>query len=216
MLIALAAALGATSAHAAVFVCTIGGRTITGDQPPRECNGVTIRELNPDGTTKSTIEPPQSQEQKDREAQAKLLAERRIQADQDQRRRDRSLLETYSSEGEIVAARDRALSGRQNAIDRAEETLDEHRKERLKLDNEAEFYAKRELPPQLKRGLELNQDSQNSEKKIIADIRADLQRISARFDADRARFHELMQNGATPRRSTAEQPAASNLSLAPR
>jgi hypothetical protein len=214
MLIALAAALAATSAHAAVFVCVIGGRTITGDQPPAECGGVTIRELNPDGTTKRTIDPPPTQAQVRQAEEDQHHRDAVAEAQREQLRHDRSLLETYASEDEIVTARDRALASRQTAVDRAEETLEEHRKERLKFDNEAEFYTKRELPPQLKRQLEQNEDSQHKEQKIIADIRTEMQRISERFEADRVRFHNLMQSGATPRRSTAEQPAGMNVSLA--
>jgi hypothetical protein len=56
--LAVALALASGAAHAAVYVCTLGGRTITGDTPPAECSGVPIRELNPDGTVKRLIGPP--------------------------------------------------------------------------------------------------------------------------------------------------------------
>jgi hypothetical protein len=216
MLIALAAALAASSAHAEVYSCTVGGRTITSDQQPWECRDVPIRVLNPDGTTKLTIEPPLTPDQLRKRDEERHEQDRLADVRREQLRHDRSLLETYASEDEIVSARDRALASRQTAVDRAVETLDEHRKERVKLDNEAEFYTKRDLPPQLKRQLEQNEDSQHKEQKIIADIRTEMQRISEHFEVDRLRFHELMQSGATPRRSTAEQPAGINVSLAPR
>jgi hypothetical protein len=203
-LIALVVALTATAAHAETYTCDIGDRHYSADQPPPECLGHPYRELNPDGSTKRWIQPPPTAADRDKAEREKHDRELEERVRQEQRQHDRSLLETYASEDEIVAARDRALSSRQSAVDRAGSTLDELRKERVKLDNEAEFYAKRELPPQLKRQLEANEEAQRTDEKLIADIRADMQRISEHFEADRARFHELMQNGATPRRSTAD------------
>jgi hypothetical protein len=214
--IALVVTLAPTRAHAETYTCVIGDRQYSGDQPPPECYGHPYRELNPDGSTRRWIQPPQTPEQRDKAEREKHDGDLKLQAQQEQRRHDRSLLETYASEDEIVAGRDRALSSRQSAVDRAGSTLDELSKERVKLNNEAEFYAKRELPPQLKRQLQENEEAQRADRKLITDIQSEMQRISERFDADRARFHELMKNGATPRRSTAEQPAGSDLSLGPR
>ncbi len=193
--------LQATAARAAMYVCNAAGRTITGDQPPVECRDVQIRELNPDGSVKRVIDPPLTPEQRKRKEQEEARAQQQEEEERAQHRRDRALLETYATEDEIVAARERALNSRQTLIDRAKVRLEEHRQDRVKLDNEAEFYARRNLPLQLKHAIEVNDDLQHKEEKIISDMEAETQRIGERFEVERQRFHELLRGGATPRNS---------------
>jgi hypothetical protein len=76
--------------------------------------------------------------------------------------------------------------------------MDEHRRERRKLDSEAEFFTKREMPDKLKRAFEGNAALTRSEEKIIADSRAEMQRINERYDAERRRWRELVSGGALP------------------
>jgi hypothetical protein len=195
-----AAALSAlpVGALAQLFVCTTNGRTLTGDLPPPECGNVEIRELNHDGSVKRVIEPPLTPEQKRaRELEAKQRRERETQA-QEQLRRDRALLETYASEDEIETSRDRTLAQRQALIDRANQQLKEFKMDRKRLDDESEFYAKRQLPEKLKRALDDNAALQQQQLHAIDDIRADMERINERYDAELRRFRELVMRGAMP------------------
>jgi hypothetical protein len=182
-----------------LYVCTTpGGRTLTGDLPPPECQNVVIRELNRDGSIKRVIEPPLTPEQKKRrEEEDKKRHEREMQA-QEQLRKDRALLETYGSEDEIESSRDRTLASRQALIDRANQQLKEFKLDRKRLDDEAEFYAKRAMPDKLKRAIEANATLQAQQLKTIDDIRADMQRINERYDGELQRFRELVMRGATP------------------
>jgi hypothetical protein len=197
----VAAALAATSigAWCQLYVCTTpGGRTLTGDLPPPDCQNVPIRELNRDGSVRRVIEPPLTPEQKKkRELEDKQRHEREMQA-QEQLRRDRALLETYSSEEEIETSRDRTLASRQGLIDRANQQLKEFKMDRKRLEDEKEFYLKREMPEKLKRALEDNAALQAQQQRAIDDIRTDMQRINERYDAELRRFRELVMRGATP------------------
>lgn len=181
------------------YVCTDAlGRTLTGDRPPPECSDRQVRELRSDGSVRRIIEPPLSPEQRAaREAEARRQVE---EADRQrvQRRRDRALLDAYATTDEIEEARSRALGSRQQLVDRASKRVEEHRKERAKLDREAEFYVGRELPESLKRALESNAALTRSEQRIIDDVRADMDRVNARFDAENKRWRELIGAGATP------------------
>ena len=187
------------SAWPQLYVCTTtSGRTLTGDLPPPECQNVIIRELNRDGSIKRVIEPPLTPEQKKkRELEEKQRHERERQA-QEQLRKDRALLETYASEDEIEASRDRALADQQALIDRANQQLKELNLDKKRLDEENEFYLKREAPPKLKRDLEENATLRAQQRKTIDNIRADMQRINERYDAEQQRFRELVMRGATP------------------
>jgi hypothetical protein len=193
----LAALPGGVGAQ--LYVCTTpSGRTLTGDLPPPECQNVQIRELNRDGSVRRIIEPPLTPEQrKKREEEEKARRERERSA-QEQLRKDRALLEAYASEDEIESARDRVLAERQALIDRATQQLKEYQMDRKRLEDESEFYVKRSLPEKLKRGLADNTELQAQQKRQIEEIRADMQRINERYDADLRRYRELVLRGATP------------------
>jgi hypothetical protein len=196
----LAAALAALPAAAwcDLYVCTVGGRTLTGDQPPFECQNVRIRVLNPDGSVKRVIEPPETPEQKkQREEDEKRRHALERQA-QEQLRRDRALLETYASEEEIETSRDRTLASRAALIERANQQLKGFKVDRKRLEDEKEFYVNRQLPDKLKRALEDNAALQAQQEQAIEDIRADMRRINERYDAELQRFRELVMRGATP------------------
>ena len=185
-------------ASAQLYVCTTkAGKTITSDRPPPECSDRAIRELRSDGSTKRVIEPPLTDEQK---AQRELDRKKRLQEEdiaREQLRKDKALLEAYSSEAEIDDARDRQLAQRSQMIEVAAKRLQAHKDGRKKLDDEKEFYAKRDLPEKLKRAYESNDSLVRSEERIIAALRADIVRINERFDEDRRRFRELVASGAS-------------------
>lgn len=196
---AAALALACGGAGAQLYVCTTAsGRTITADRPPPECADRPIRELRSDGSVERVIEPPLTPEQRaQREAERKRQIEE-AERQRAQMRRDLSLLETYANEAEIEAARNRALADRQVLIERAIKRMEEIKRERKRLDDEAEFYVKREMPEKLKRALAANGEMMRAQEKIIADAKADMARVNERYDAEIRRFRELVSAGATP------------------
>lgn len=195
--------LGSSATGAQIFVCTDArGRTISADRPPVECGDRTIRELRADGSVRRLIEPPLTEAQKtariEEEKQRKAEAEVRRQ----QMRRDLALLEAYASEQEIEQARDRQLANRQTLIERAQKRKADLERDRKKLDVEAEFYARREMPERLKLSYETHAQLLRSEDKIIGDIQADIERLNERFDTELKRYRELIATGTTPRSLT--------------
>lgn len=194
----LACALPA-QAQTSLYSCTTAsGKNITADLPPPECHNRPIRELRPDGSTRRVIEPPLTPEQR-----AARDAEERRKLDEQERRRqqmrkDVALLETYGDEADIEDARVRALATREAVIERAHKRMDDLKAERKKLDDEKEFYAKRDMPEKLKRSFAGNAEAVEAQKKVIADAEAEKARVNARFDGEVKRFRELVAAGATP------------------
>jgi hypothetical protein len=185
-------------AWAELYVCTVNGRTVTADSPPPQCKDTVIRVLNRDGSLNHVIEPPPTPEQtKARELEELKRRELAKQA-LEQQRKDRALMETYATEDEILASRERALASRQALIDRANQQLKEFKVDRKRLDDEAEFYSKRELPEKLKRSIKDNAELQQQQLRAIEDIRTDMKHVNERYDADLQRFRELEARGATP------------------
>jgi hypothetical protein len=189
----------AQAASAALYVCTDAkGRTITADRPPPECANVPIRELRADGSVRRVIEPPLTDEQRRARVEKARRDYQELESRRTQARRDIALMETYATEDEIEAARQAALAGRQVIIDRSQQRLESFAAERVKLEHEAEFYANRKLPEKLERAIESNKELAQAEHRLIADMQVDMQRINKRFDAELARFRELVLAGAKP------------------
>lgn len=201
----LAIISGATMAQApasaptnTMYSCTANGKTYTADRPPVECANSDIRELNRDGSVRRVIPRPLTiEEQRARalEAKKKYEEEEKILA---QRRRDRSLLEAYADEAEIEAARKKSLESAEQIIRRSQERAKSLAEDRRRLDDEAEFFKKREQPDSLKRAYALNAQAVGAEEKIVAEARGEVARINERYDAEKKRFRELLAQGARP------------------
>ena len=201
--LALGAALCAVQAqtptsNATIFSCVANGKTYSGDRPPPECVNTEMRELNRDGSVRRVIPRPLTiDEQRARalEAKKKLEEEEKQLA---QRRRDRSLLEAYANETEIEAARKKSLESAEQIVKRSQERALSLAQDRKRLEDEAEFYKKREQPESLKRAYELNAQAMGAEQRILAEARGEVLRINERFDAERKRYKELLAQGARP------------------
>ncbi|MDH5209346.1 MAG: hypothetical protein OEW34_11950, partial [Burkholderiaceae bacterium] len=181
-----------------IYSCVANGRTYSGDRPPPECANSDLRELNKDGSVRRVIPRPLTvEEQRARAAEVKkrIDEEERALA---QRRRDRSLLEAYASEEEIEAARVKALDTSNEVIRRSQARLDRMEAERRRLDEESEFFKKRDLPDTIKRSYANNEQERAAELKIVSEALLETQRINERFEAEKKRFRELISQGARP------------------
>ncbi len=197
--VAIMALLLAGSAQAQLYVCTDAkGRTYSGDKPPVECADRQVRELRSDGSVRRVIEPPLTPEQKAARAAEEKRQKEEAERQRENMRKDLALLDAYANEQEIEETRNRALASRIAIIERAKKRIEDHAKDRKKIDQEAEFYAKREVPEKIKRSYQLNDSLVRSEEKIIADAKADMDRVNERFDNDLRRFRELINAGAKP------------------
>ena len=196
--VALASVSASAQTPTTMFTCVANGKTYSADRPPAECANSDMRELNRDGSVRRVIPRPLTvEEQRARalEAKKKLEEEEKLMA---QRRRDRALLEAYATDAEIEAARKKSLEGAEQAIKRSQERADSLKKDRKRLDDEAEFYKKREQPDSLKRAYALNAQAVSGEERIMAEARGEVARINERFDAERKRYKELLAQGARP------------------
>ena len=117
---------------------------------------------------------------------------------QDQQRRDRALMATYTSEEEIDAARDRSLALPMQGTKSLESKLGKVNGQLTELKKQADSLAtqKKPLPPNLLDDVKVRQTE-------IATLEADLEQrkvqsesVRARYESDKLRFREL--KGASP------------------
>ncbi len=185
-------------AAGSIFTCVANGRTYSGDRPPPECVNSDMRELNRDGSLRRVIPRPLTVDEQRARA---LEAKKRIEAEElqlAQRRRDRSLLEAYANEGEIEAARKKSLESAEQIVKRSQERAASLAQDKKRLQDEAEFYKKRDQPESLKRAFTLNEQASGTEQRILAEANAEITRINERFDDEKKRYKELLAGGARP------------------
>jgi hypothetical protein len=116
----------------------------------------------------------------------------------EQKRRDKALLATYSSEAQIEEAKQRNLALPTEALKQAEGKRDRAQKELSVLHGQADGYAshKKQIPTTL---IEDVRGKEALVAKLTADAekkRAHAAQIAERFDADKQRFRELTSQQA--------------------
>jgi hypothetical protein len=103
----------------------------------------------------------------------------------------------YPNEAAHQRAREAALDTVRQAIRTTELRLKELAVERRPLDNEAEFYAGKPLPPKLKQALDANDAAVEAQRAVTQTQQAELDRINRVYDAELERLRRLWA-GAAP------------------
>jgi len=128
-----------------MFTCVANGKTYTADRPPAECVNSDIRELNRDGSVRRVIARP-------------LTIESSARVRSKPRRSTRKRKGSWRSGGAIVrcwkpmppsrnrSGRKKSLEGAEQIIRRSQERAKSLAEDRQRLDDESEFYKKREQP----------------------------------------------------------------------
>ena len=164
------------------------------------------RELGADGRTVRTVEAPLTAEQRAQRA----AQEAQRQADEvilrEKQRLDQALLNTYGSEKDIEMMRARALDEVQKSILAAEGKIAEMRVKRKNFENEAEFYKKKPLPPEVQKGL----------RDADATVRATCADAAARQGREHRHPGDPVAGPRRDRRQIRRRPPPLPRSLAPR
>ena len=195
LLALLLATLTGTSALAAgnFFCCNdASGKQVCGDILPQACYGRAYRELGSNGQTIRTVDAPLTAEQRSQREAEEEKRKREEEKRKEQQRKDQALLNTYGNEQDIELMRKRAEGDVLKAIANAEKKIAEIRQQRKVFENEAEFYKKKTLPLDVKKGLADADSDINSQEVFIAEKKKELEVIRAKYDEDKRRFVELI------------------------
>jgi hypothetical protein len=151
------------------------------DVPPAACANVTITEVSKSGNVVRKIEPTKAA------APAEPKKAESDRAALDRQRRDRTLLETFSSEAEIDRARDRSLDLVKARKQSAESQLELVKKRRKQLES-GKNPSKADVDAVAK--------EQAGIEHSIASQDAEMARIQQQFETDKVRWRELKQSSA--------------------
>jgi len=170
---------------AGAFKCTDSkGLAHYEDIPPAACSDVTISEVSASGIVIRKIEPKKA-------AAASAAPAAKTESDRatiDRQRRDRTLLDTYTSEAEIDRARDRSLELVKARKQSAESQLElVARRAKGVATNKSSSQADRDAVEKEQAGIQ----------RAIAGYDAEMQRIQQQFETDKVRWRELRQGTAS-------------------
>ena len=199
--LAIVLGLGGPAMAAGNFYCCVdvNGKQVCGDLLPQACYGRAYRELGPSGQTLRTIEAPLTAEQ--RAARNAEEAQRKVEEEilRERQRKDQALLNTYGSEKDIEFMRLRAKADVQKSINAAEAKIVEIRNERKVFENEAEFYKKKKLPPEVQKGLRDADYEIKVQEYLIESKKKELDLIRIKYDEDLRRYQEIVRRNAAAR-----------------
>jgi Domain of unknown function (DUF4124) len=169
------------------------GVTHYGDAIPSQYKDAGRQELNKKGVVVRTTAPTATEEQRadaEREREARKAEE---QAVNEQKRRDKALLLTYTSVEEIDRKRDRDLQHVELAITNAGARIRSLEKQLKDEQARAEHLAKanRPIPERLQQDIAETEAQQKAQEALIVKKREELMTIRAKYDAYRSRFAEL-------------------------
>ena len=192
-------AVGSAQAASKFYCCQdpANGRRVCGDTLPEQCRGRAYRILDSGGNIVKEVGAPLSPEQK---AELILENKRRKQledAGREQRRRDQALLDTYTTAEDIDLAQKKAEADVNLAIQATNERIATAQKKRKKFADEAEFYKKKALPPELEKDLRAIDHEIRLQQELIALKQKEFDTIKAKYDADRKRYFELTRKSPT-------------------
>lgn len=167
------------------------GKQVCSDLLPQACYGRAYREIGESGFVQRHVDAPLTAEQRAQRAAEDAQRKADEEVLKEQRRKDVALLNTYSSVKDIELMRERAEQDAQAAIRAAEVKIAAARLQRKKYEDEAEFYKKKTLPPEIDKGLRDADLEIRAQGSIIEVKKKEMGMIRAKYDDDTRRYLEL-------------------------
>lgn len=177
-------------AAARITCCDVDGKRTCGDPAPQQCINRAQTVFSKGGVSKDVEAPLTAEQRAAREAEEARKKEAERQA-AEQARKDRALLDSYTSEREIDAARDRAIADIEKNAEQAKNRLEAAEAKQKKFDQEKEFYLKKPMPAHLKKQIEGNEAEIATQRQALAQKDADIAAIRERYEADKQRYLKL-------------------------
>lgn len=135
--------------------------------------------------------PPDRAAKQAEEERAQALAK----AQEEQARKDRALLQSFTSEDEIDLARNRAMSTIDAQLKSAESYSASLARRQQELENTKREYGTKPIPAAFERELTGIEDELARQNKLIGQKKEELSTVVARYDAEKHRWQELKAQG---------------------
>jgi len=164
---------------------------VCSDTLPDQCRGRPYRVLDSGGNVIKEVGPPLTPEEKAQQVLENQRKKQLEEAAREQQRKDQALLDTYATPQDIDLAQRKAENDVNLAIAATQAKIDNATKNRKKLADEAEFYKKKRLPPELDKNLRAVEHEIKVEQELLDIKKHDMETIRNKYEADRKRYQEL-------------------------
>ena len=164
--------------------------------PPEAINKGNV-ELNKEGVPIRKNDPALTTEQRRARAAEEERARQQAKMREETQRKDRALLQTYTTESEIDLARKRALGTIDGQVQSALAYTETLNKRKQEITTKVAAFGDKPLPPALERERVSNNDELDKQAELIATKRREVAAVNARYDADKQRWQELQAVAAS-------------------
>jgi hypothetical protein len=190
--LALLFGIAGPAAAANLYCCTDAtGKQLCADLLPSACYGRAYREVGISGRTVRMVDAPLNSEQRIQRAAEEVRKKEQEALANEQHRKDQALLNTYGSEQDIEMMRVRAQDDVHKLIRGAQLKIDETQARRKHFEDEAEFYKKKQLPPEVQKGLRNADLEIKAQEDFITTKKQELEALQAKYDEEIRRYREL-------------------------
>jgi len=196
---AAAVAIAVLAAHSVSFAATYkwtdenGVVHYTDKLPPEQIDKGRV-ELNTQGVPVKKVDPAltpaQRKAKEDEEARARDVARQQ----EDIARKNRALLQSYTSEAEIELARKRALSTLDDIIQSAQAYSEQLVKRKNDVERKKAQFGDKAIPPALEREAVAVEVELVRQSELIAQKKREAAQVNAKYAAELARWRELTTN----------------------
>jgi len=185
--------VASSSQAASEFYCCqdSSGRRVCSDTLPEQCRGRPYRVLDSGGNIMREVGPPLNAEERAQLAAENIRKKQQDEAAREQQRKDQALLDTYATLQDIDLSQRKAENDLNLAIAATQAKINVATTKRRKLLDEAEFYRKKSLPPELDRDLRAIEHEIKLEQDLLDLKKRDFETIRTKYDGDRQRYLEL-------------------------
>jgi hypothetical protein len=126
---------------------------------------------------------------------------------EDKSRRDMALVHSYTSEDEIDYARNRSLQAVESQLKSAEVFTSDLTKRQQQLNKDKLAYGTKPVPPTLESELSGLDEEIARQEKVMAQRRAEMTAINAKYEGDKLRWRELRADQKPPTSAVSTPPA---------
>jgi len=190
----------ATNAHGALYKWSDDrGVVHYSDKMPADAVNRASAELSRQGLTvrKTEQASPVAQRALPRNDNEEQLARQAERARVLAARRDRALIESYTSESEIDLAKKRSLATIDGQVQSAQAFIGQMQKRRAELDAKQSTFAPRPVPGDIKREIENIDAEIVRQTNFIVAKQNEAATVAARYESDKQRFRELRSGDAS-------------------
>jgi hypothetical protein len=182
------------TAHAATYkwVDEKGVVHYTDKMPPEDINKGRV-ELNKQGVPVKATEPAPTPEQRKAKAQEEQRQKDLAKQQEDQARRDRALLSSYTSESEIDLARNRSLRTIESVVQSSKAYAEQLTRRKAGIEAKKKTdYADKPMPTTMERELESINVELARQDDLLTLKQKEVVIVNAKYDADKKRWRELI------------------------